>query len=116
MVPRGSRFAAILLGPVVLGLVGVVPLPARAQRAWAPYRVGVLNDARAANHPTVDGLKAGLRDLGLEEDRDVIFDVPITDADPERMPAAAGALVKTGVDVIFTSGEAATLAARGATQ
>jgi putative ABC transport system substrate-binding protein len=32
------------------------------------------------------------------------------------MPDAAAALVKTGVDLIFTSGEAATLAARSATQ
>jgi putative ABC transport system substrate-binding protein len=32
------------------------------------------------------------------------------------MPAAAGALVKAGVDVIFTSGDAATLAAKAATQ
>ena len=76
----------------------------------------MLNDARAANHPTVDGLKAGLRDLGFEEGRHVIFDVKLTDANPERMSAAAGALAKAGVDVVFTSSEAATLAARAATQ
>ena len=109
-------FTAILFGTAVLALVGVIPSPASAQRAGPPYRVGVLNDARAANHPTVDGLKAGLRDLGLEEGRDVIFDVRLTDGNPERMPAAVGALVKAGVDVIFTSGEAATLAAKAATQ
>src|SRR5712691_10366952 len=92
------------------------PFPARAQRTGPPYRVGVLNDARAANHPTVEGLKAGLRDLGFEEDRDVIFDVKLTDGNLERMPAAAGALVKADVDVIFMSTEAATLAAKAATQ
>jgi putative ABC transport system substrate-binding protein len=109
-------FAAIVLGAAVLALVGVFPFPASAQRAHPPYRVGVLNDARAANHPTVQGLKAGLRDLGFQEGRDVIFDVNLTDGNPERMPGAAGALVKAGVDVIFTSGEAATLAAKAATQ
>lgn len=109
-------FAAIVLGPAVLALVGVFPSPAGAQRIRPPYRVGVLNDARAANHPTVEGLKAGLRDLGFEEGRDVTFDVRLTDGNPERMPAAAGALVKAGVDVIFTSSEAATLAAKAATQ
>jgi putative ABC transport system substrate-binding protein len=76
----------------------------------------VLNDARAANHPAVDGLKAGLRDLGFAEGRDVIFDVKLFDGDPARMPVAASALAKAGVDVIFTSNETATLAARGATQ
>ena len=108
--------AAVLLGAAVLALVGVLPSPAGAQRTRPPYRVGVLNDARAANHPAVDGLKAGLRELGFEEDRDVVFDVKLTDGDPERMPAAAGALAKAGVDVIFTSNEAATLAAKAATQ
>jgi putative ABC transport system substrate-binding protein len=108
--------AVIVLAPAILALVGALLSPASAQRARPPYRVGVLNDARAANHPAVDGLKAGLRDLGLEEGRDVVFDVKLTDGDPERMPAAAAALVKAGVDVIFTSGEAATLAAKAATQ
>jgi putative ABC transport system substrate-binding protein len=93
----------------------VFPFPASAQRTRPPYRVGVLNDARAANHPTVEGLKAGLRELGLEEGRDVVFDVKLTDGNLERMPAAAGALVTAGVDVIFTSSEAATRAARVAT-
>jgi len=107
---------AVLLGAAVLALVGVLPSPVGAQRTRPPYRVGVLNDARAANHPAVDGLKAGLRDLGFEEGRDIIFDVKLTDGDPERMPAAAAALVKTGVDLIFTSSEAATLVAKAATQ
>src|SRR2546428_11914571 len=116
MLRSGRRFTAILLGSVLLSLVGVFPFTARAQRAPALYRVGVLNGAREANHPTVDGLKAGLRDLGFEEGRDVVFDVELTDGNPERIPAAAGALVKSGVDVIFTSSEAATLAAKVATQ
>lgn len=106
---------AIVLGTAVLALVGVLAFPASAQRAGAPYRVGVLNDARAANHPTVDGLKAGLRDLGLEEGRDITFDIRLTDGNPQLIVAAADALVKAGVDVIFTSGEAAALAARTAT-
>jgi len=106
----------MVLGAVVLAAAGVFPFPASAQRTRPPYRVGVLNDARAANHPSIEGLKASLRDLGFEEGRDVSFDVKLIDGNLERMPAAAGALVKAGVDVIFTSGEAATLAAKGATQ
>ncbi len=97
-------------------MVGALPFSASAQRTRPPHRVGVLNDARAANHPTVEGLKAGLRDLGFEEGRDVTFAVTLTDGNPERMPAAAAALVKAGVDVIFTSSDAATLAAKAATQ
>ena len=105
----------MVLGSTAVALSGLFPFAADAQRARPAYRVGVLNDARAANHPAVDGLKAGLRDLGLEEGRDVIFDVGLTNGDPERMSDAAAALVKAGVDVIFTSGGAATLAAKRAT-
>ena len=104
------------LGLTVPALIGAWPFPAAAQRARAPYRVGVLNDARAANHPAVNGLKAGLLEAGLQEGRDVTFDVTLTDGSPEQMRAAAGTLVASGVDVIFTSGEAATLAAKTATQ
>src|SRR5262249_42996357 len=66
-------------------------------------------------HPAVDGLKVGLHDLGLEGGRDVIFDIRLTDGEPDRITAAAIALAKAGVDVIFTSGETATLAAKAAT-
>jgi putative ABC transport system substrate-binding protein len=77
--------------------------------------LGVLNAAWAASHPTVEGLKAGLRDLGLEDGRDVTFDIRFTEGRLEAMPTAAAALVKSGVDLIFTSQEAATQAAREAT-
>ena len=109
-------FAAIAVRSTLLALTAPFPLAASAQRARAPLRIGVLNDARAANHPTVDGLKSGLRDLGFEEGRDVVFDVRLTDADPARIATAADALVKARVDAIFTSGESAALAARAATQ
>jgi putative tryptophan/tyrosine transport system substrate-binding protein len=108
--------AATVLGPAVLALVGGFALPALAERTGMPYRVGVLNDARAANHPAAEGLKAGLRTVGFEEGRDVVFDVRLTDGSPERLLDAANALVKAGVDLIFTSGEQATLAAKAATQ
>jgi putative ABC transport system substrate-binding protein len=96
--------------------VGILSPVAEAQPAPRPYRIGVLNEAWAANHPTVEGLKAGLRDLGLEEGRDVTFDIRFTEGNPQATPAAAAALVKAGVDLIFTSNEAATLAAKAATQ
>lgn len=112
------NLAALLFTPaaLALALAAAVPSPASAQRADAPYRIGVLNDARAGNHPAVEGLKAGLRVAGFEEGRDLVFDIRLIDGNAERLPAAAAALVKSGVDVIFTSGEAATLAAKAATQ
>ncbi len=81
-----------------------------------PFRIGVLNAAWAASHPTVEGLKAGLKELGLEDGRDVTFDIRSTAGKLDAMPAAAEALVKSGVDLIFTSQGAATQAAKEATR
>lgn len=75
-----------------------------------------MTEAWAANHPTVLGLKAGLRDLGLEEGRDIAFDVRFTQGRPEATSAAAKALVDSGVDLLFSSSVASTLAAKAATQ
>src|SRR2546421_10803247 len=87
-----------------------------AQKAPRPFRIGVLNAAWAASHPTVEGLKAGLKELGFEDGRDVTFDIRFTEGKLDTMPAAAEALVKAGVDLILTSQEAATHAAKAATK
>jgi putative tryptophan/tyrosine transport system substrate-binding protein len=113
---RRRGFGLLGLWSAVFALVAISCLPANAQRGRPTHRVGVLDDARAANHPTVDGLKAGLRDVGFEEGRDVVFEVKLTDGSSGQMLVAAGAMANAGVDVIFTSGEGATLAAKAATK
>jgi putative ABC transport system substrate-binding protein len=97
-------------------LLCLSPPAADAQQARRPFRIGVINAAYAASHPTVEGLKAGLKELGVEDGRDVTFDIRFSEGKLDAMPAAAEALAKAGVDVIFTSQEAATQAARGATR
>jgi len=82
----------------------------------AHYRIGILHEAYFPSIPQVGGLKAGLRAMGLEEGRDVTFDIRFTRGKPEAAPAAAAALVKARVDLIFTSDEEATRAAKAVTQ
>ena len=102
---------------VVLTLaVLAAPFSAGAQQARRIYRIGALNEAWAPNHPAVEGLKAGLKELGLEDGRDITFDIRFTEGSLEVMPTAAAALVRASVDLIFTSSEAATKAAKAATQ
>jgi putative tryptophan/tyrosine transport system substrate-binding protein len=105
---------------LVWGAVALLPCLSTwsdgAQPVRQPFRIGVINAAYAASHPTVEGLKTGLRALGLEDGRDVTFDIRFTEGKLIAMPAAAEALVKTGVDLIFTSQEAATQAAKEATK
>ena len=100
---------------LALALLLSLPHAGAAQESRRPLRIGVLNAAFAASHPTVEGLKAGLKELGYEDGRHVTFDIRFTEGRLDTMPEAAGALVKSGVDLIFTSQEAATKAAREAT-
>src|SRR5262245_40018725 len=105
-----TAFAALGL------MLDALSLAAQPEAPQRPHRIGVLNEAWAANHPTVEGLRAGLRELGFEEGRDVTLDIRFTEGKPEATAVAAAALVKAGVDLIFTSNEAATEAAKAAKQ
>jgi putative ABC transport system substrate-binding protein len=107
---RGAAVLAFLVG------VGLPLFAAEAQQARRPSRIGVLNDTLALNHPAVLGLKDGLRTLGLQEDRDVVFYIRLTTENMGNMHLAAATQVQDGVDLIFTSGESATRAAADATQ
>jgi putative ABC transport system substrate-binding protein len=97
-------------------LPGAGPPGAGAQPPPRPPRVGVLIEAVTATHPTVEGLKAGLRELGLAEGRAVGFEIRLTERDTMATRAAAAALVQAGVDVIMASGEGPTQVAREATR
>src|SRR5687767_14109038 len=111
------HFKGTVVSVVVATLLWFALSPTEAQQTTRrPARIGVLNAAWAASHPTVEGLKAGLKDLGYEDGRDVTFDIRFTEGKLDTMPAAADGLVKAGVDVIVTSQEAATQAARNATK
>ena len=104
-----------ILGALVAACV-LSSAKADAGEVRRPYRVGVLNEAWAVNHPTVEGLKAGLKELGLEDGRDITFDIHFTKGDPSATSTAAAALTKGQTDLLFTSNEAATQAAKDATQ
>ncbi|MBI2561923.1 MAG: ABC transporter substrate-binding protein [candidate division NC10 bacterium] len=106
------------LGPIIaigLGLLSA-PLASQAQQAKRPYRIGVLHTAFFQNIPVVEGLKAGLKADGLEEGRDLTFDIRFTRGDVQAAPAAAAALAKDGVDLIVAEAEEATRAAKAATR
>ena len=87
-----------------------------AQKSQKVYRIGVLNEAWAPNHPAVEGLKVGLREQDFIEGRNVTFEIRFTKGDPHAMPIMAEKLMKLGVDLIFTSNEAATQAAKAITK
>ena len=85
------------------------------QRQQSPRRVGLLSSAYYPNSPAVQGLKTGLREVGFEEGRDLVFETALGEGDAQRVRAAAAALVRAKVEVIFADQEGAARAAKDAT-
>jgi len=104
-----------LIVSLALGVLST-PLEAEAQQPRRPYRIGVLHLAFVPNSPQVEGLKAGLKTMGLLEGRDVAFDIRFARGNPQALPAAASDLAKASVDLIFAVDEEPTHAAKAATQ
>ncbi len=105
--PLGAGLLAGLIGIGLLAFAEAQQGAAQAQQVRRPYRIGVLNEAWAPNHPTVEGLRAGLKELGLEEGRDVTFDIRFTEGNREVLPVKAAELIERHVELIFASGDAA---------
>jgi putative ABC transport system substrate-binding protein len=104
------------LKTATLGVL-VPAVGAEAQpRQPSPHRIGILSSAYFPNSPPALGLKTGLRELGFEEGRDLLFETVLGEGDAERVRAGAMALVRAKVDVIFADHEAAARAAKEATE
>ena len=72
--------------------------------------------------PAADGLpkrteafRAGLRDLGYQEGRDVVIEYRWADSNYDRLPALMAELINLRVDVIVTHGTPGVMAAKQAT-
>ncbi len=104
----------MVLPALVLSLIGM-PLVAAAQQTKRPYRIGVLHTAFFEEIPSVAGLKEGLKALGLEEGRDVAFDVRFTRGKLEEAPGVAASLVKTDPDLLVGRDEPSARALKAAT-
>jgi putative ABC transport system substrate-binding protein len=104
--------AAVILAVGLVCAVSAAPLAAQAQQGKPPHRIGVLHIGFFEEIPSVTGLKAGLEALGLVEGRDVTFDIRFTRGRLDEGPAAASALVKAGVDLLFALTEPSARAAK----
>jgi len=105
------EFIALLGG----GVVGW-PLATPAQQAGKIYRIGFLaNDPTIPTQPAAQAFLDGLRENGFVEGKNIIIESRFTEAKPDRYDTLAAELVRLKVDVLVTSAEAATLAAKRAT-
>jgi putative tryptophan/tyrosine transport system substrate-binding protein len=93
------------------------PVAARAQQTAKVARIGILGLAsEAAVAPYVDAVRAGLRDHGYIEGKNLIIEYRFGDGNYGRLPALAAQLVHLNVDVLVTFAAPGTQAAKSATK
>lgn len=97
------------------GAVATGPLHARGQQGAPPTFGVLLAFSREAGRTFTDPIRAYMQALGYIEGRTIAFDFRFADGKPERLPALATELVAQRPAVIATFGDAAGLAAKGAT-
>ncbi|MGH2627232.1 MAG: ABC transporter substrate-binding protein [Anaerolineales bacterium] len=100
---------------VLLGLAVVAaPLPTGAQQAGRVARIGLLCAVRCEG-PGLDVFRAGLRDLGWVEGRNLVSEVRAAGGQLDRLPALARELVALNPDLIVASAPQPSRAAKDAT-
>jgi putative tryptophan/tyrosine transport system substrate-binding protein len=97
----------------LLGVATLRPSSGRAQKSDQMRRIGIL--AAAPAHP-IDSFRERLRELGWSEGQNVEFTYQWAEGDDTRYPALAAELIALKVDMIFTWGAQAALAAKQATR
>src|SRR5262245_16458015 len=95
------------------GLASVVaaPLTSLAQQAGKLYRLGFLMHG-PLNSRMLDALRAGLRDFGYIEGRNLVIEARSTNRTFERYAGVISEFAKLKVDVIVALGGQATLGAK----
>ena len=91
------------------------PLASLAQQRKV-RRIGFLGASSASGYaPQVEALRAGLRDMGYVEGKNIVIEFRWADGKYDRLPELAAELVRLKVDVIVTHGTPGALACKQAT-
>jgi putative ABC transport system substrate-binding protein len=100
----------------LLGGAAAWPRAARAQQTGKIYRIGFLaNDPAIPAQPAGQAFLDGLRESGFIEDKNIIIERRFAEGSTDRYAELVADLVRLNVDVIVTSANGATLAAKRAT-
>jgi len=104
---------ALVIGVASLAFLSAPPA-VHAQQARA-YRIGVVY-LGGEYSATVDGLRDGLKELGLEEGKQIIFHIRDLRGDRELVESAARGLESEQVDLIYSVTTSVTIAVKQATR
>lgn len=105
--PRVIFLTALILWPFALSL------PGHAQQK--PYRIGVVQPGGPISM-TIDGLRDGLKDLGLQEGNHYILTIRDTKGDAKAAEEAAKEFEKQKVNLIYAIASSVIAAVKQATQ
>jgi putative ABC transport system substrate-binding protein len=109
---RRRGFIALLGGAAIAW-----PLAARAQQSSGRPLIGILSPLSAGTATrNIEGFRAGLREHGYFDDRNVTLALRFAEGMPERMPALATELVGLKPDVIVAAPETSLFAVRSVTR
>src|SRR5256714_7562087 len=100
---------------LVGGAAVTLPLAARAQTSTKMTRVGILSTANPRSTSFFQAFELRLRDLGYIEGQNIAFEYRNAGGEVDRLPGLAAELVDLDPDVIVTSTDVATRAAKDAT-
>src|SRR5687767_7863317 len=108
---RRRRF--VMASCVLLG----APIASLAQQPPKVIRIGVLAVPSASSFASrTDALRAGLRDFGYVDGKNITIEFRSADGNFDRLPELAAQLVRDRVHIIVTAGTPAIRAAKHATQ
>jgi ABC-type uncharacterized transport system substrate-binding protein len=108
---RAALTLALLLACVA------APLGAEAQQPGRVYRLGFLSmRAGPTDNPQLEAFRAGLRELGYVEGRNVVLEIRYADGHDDKLAGLATELVRLNPDVIVAQSGVASLAVRNKTR
>jgi len=91
------------LGTLAGGILAT-PVAGEAQPAGKIYRVGVLLFGTPDTDPNLPSFRAGLRDLGYIEGKNIVLEYRYAEGKPSRLPDLARDLASAKPDAIFALG------------
>ena len=113
---RGDRMKRREFITLLGGAAAAWPLAARAQQPGKMARIGFLGSATAAGSAkSVEALRAGLRDFGHVEGRNIVIEFRWAEGKYDRLSDLVAELIRLNVDVIVTHGTPGTRTAKQAT-
>jgi putative ABC transport system substrate-binding protein len=112
---KRRKFITLLVGAAATRVM-LWPLAARAQKPAKVSRIGYLGlGAASAFVVWVEALRAGLRDLGYVEGKNIVIEFRWAER-VDQLPELATELVRMNVDIIFAASSTMVEAARQATK